>query len=139
MARVTAWQRTAAVARIYFMSAEPPLTNLESRAQNLNMRIGLVSLGISLMTGALLVKLGASPWARSVTVAPMFLAAYAIQTALYCTCGFTALAGFRFTNRGPERIADANELSAVRGRGLRVIAGSVALALVATGLLVSAS
>jgi hypothetical protein len=120
------------------MSPDLARTNLESTAQDTNMRIGLVALGVSLVASVLLLNAGAGAACRSLTFVPFLLAAYGIMAALFCTCGFTALAGMRRTNAGPERIADPVERSNVRARGLRVILGSVVIAAVATGLLMGA-
>jgi uncharacterized membrane protein YecN with MAPEG domain len=113
--------------------------NLDSNAQDRQLRVGLVALAVALVVTLLLVKSGAPPVVRAAAFLPFFFAAYGVLAAFYRVCGFTAIAGRRMTADGVEKVADRAELSAQRRSGLRVIVLSVACAALATALFVVAS
>jgi hypothetical protein len=114
------------------MAAVAPRGNLDTRAQETQMRFGLVALAASLVVAVVLAQSGASAGFRAVAFVPFFVAAYGVTSALYRTCGLSALAGRRQTSDGAEPVADRSELRAQRRAGLRVFAVSGALAGVAT-------
>jgi hypothetical protein len=121
------------------MAAVIPRGNLESRAQDIQMRVGLVALAISLVVGTLLARSGVAMGYRALAFVPFFVASYGLLAALYRTCGMTALAGRRITSDGTEPVADREELAALRSKGMRVMLGSALLAATATSLLAIAS
>jgi uncharacterized membrane protein YecN with MAPEG domain len=96
------------------MAAVAHRGNLDSNAQDRQLRVGLVALAGALVVALLLVT-------------------------FYRVCGFTAIAGRRMTADGVEKVADRAELSAQRRSGFRVIVLSVACAALATALFVVAS
>jgi hypothetical protein len=113
--------------------------NLESRAQDTQLRVGLVALAVSLVVGNLLVNGAVASGYRLLAFVPFFVAAYGVLAALYQTCGITAIMGRRITSEGSEPVADRAELAKHRARGMRVLLGSTLLAAVATSLLFLAS
>jgi hypothetical protein len=117
------------------MAAVIPRGNLEARAQDMQLRVGLVSLAVSLVVGSLLASGGVATSYRLLSFVPFFVAANGVLSALYQTCGFTAIAGRRITSEGTEPVADRDELAQQRARGMRVMLGSSLLAAVATSLL----
>jgi hypothetical protein len=117
------------------MAAVTSRGNLESRAQETQLRIGLVALAVSLAVGSVLARGGVAPGYRLVAFLPFFMAAYGVLAALYRTCGVTAIMGRRITSDGSEPVADRAELASHRARGMRVMLGSVLLAGVATAFL----
>lgn len=121
------------------MAAAIAKGNLEAQAQDTQMRMGIIALAVALGFATSLAKLGASPGYRALAFVPFLFAAYGVLAALYRTCGVTAMAGRRITCDGSERVADRGELAGQRRQGLRVIGGSLLLAVTATALLVSAS
>jgi hypothetical protein len=121
------------------MAAFSSRGNLEPEAQDLQMRVGIVALATALVVGTLLAKGGVAHGYRALAFGPFFVAGYGVLAALYRTCGLTAIAGRRVTSDGMERVADRDELAALRSRGLRVIAGSALLAATATAVLILAS
>jgi hypothetical protein len=121
------------------MAVVAPRGNLDSRAQGAQMRVGLFALAIALGAVVMLAHSGAAPGYRSLAFAPFLVAAYGVLSALYGTCGMTAIAGRRITSEGTERIADRDELASQRKTGARVLAISIALSAVATALFVNAA
>jgi hypothetical protein len=113
--------------------------NLDSTAQDRQLRIGLVSLAGALVFALLLAQSGAAPAYRAIGFVPFFFAANGVLAALYRVCGFTAIAGRRMTADGAEVVADRAELSAQRHAGARVLVLSTALAALATSLFVVAN
>jgi len=110
--------------------------NLDDRAQNAQLRVGVAMIFVGLAASVALHRHGA-PWFAHFALVPFFLVgAYGMAAGLARTCGLTALTGKRRTEHGPEPIADRCELAAVRKRGMLLIAGSL-LAAVATALLLS--
>lgn len=103
------------------------------------MRAGLFTLAGALVVAVVLAGTGAAPGFRALAFVPFFIAAHGVLASLYGVCGFTAMAGRRITNEGAERVADRSELAGQRRSGLRVVALSMALAGIATTLLVIAS
>src|SRR4051794_10750644 len=106
------------------MAAIAERGNLESRAQDVQMRIGIIALAISLLIGTLLAQSGFAREVRLAAFAPFFVASYGLLAALYRTCGLTAIAGRRITSDGSEPVADRAELLRLRARGLRVMCAS---------------
>jgi hypothetical protein len=121
------------------MAAVTPRGNLDSSAQDMQMRAGLIALALALLSAVALDHRGATPGLRVLAFLPFFVAAYGVLSALYRTCGFSALAGKRMTPDGAERVADREELTSQRKVGMRVLGLSFALAATATALLVLAS
>lgn len=121
------------------MQVVSPRGNLDSAAQDTQLRAGLIALATALVVAAALGHSDAAPLVRAVVFVPFFVAAYGVLAALYATCGVTAMAGRRITCQGAERIADRGERSAQRAKGLKVLAASLVLAAGATALFVTAS
>lgn len=96
-------------------------TNLTDANVVRRLRLGIVTLGLGLVTAVWLKEAGASgPWLL-LSLAPLFIAANFFFQAIYMTCGYSALSGVRHTGLGTERIADKGELRSVRIRGLKQI------------------
>lgn len=112
--------------------------NLDSRAETMQLRVGVVFVAIALAVAVVLSRSGVAAGWRAVTFAPLAVGTYGTLAALERVCGFTALAGRRIREAGTEPIADRDELAALRRIGLRVIGTSVAIAAAATALLVLA-
>lgn len=121
------------------MQVVTPRGNLDSAAQDTQLRSGLVALATALLVAAVLGGSGAAPVYRVFVFLPFFVAAYGVLAALYGTCGITALAGRRITCQGSERVADRCERSELRTSGMKVLSGSFLLASAATVLFVTAS
>ncbi len=118
-----------------FVSMEPSEANLDTRAQNFQLRLGVVMIALSLGVAVALVRAEVGTAYRLLVALPMYFGTYAVYAGLTKTCGFTALRGLRMTASGPAPVADKAELAAQRRRGLRVIASSAAVAGLATLLL----
>ncbi len=121
------------------MAAAAQRGNLDARAQDNQLRVGLVALAMALVVTALLARFEGASAYRWLIFLPFFVAANGVLAAFYRTCGITAFAGRRMTAEGAEVVADRTELSAQRRIGLRVLGMSVALAGLATALFVTAS
>lgn len=121
------------------MAAAAQRGNLDARAQDNQLRVGLVALAMALVVTALLARFEGASVYRWLMFLPFFVAANGVLAAFYRTCGITAFAGRRMTVEGAEVVADRTELSAQRRIGLRVLGMSVALAWLATALFVTAS
>jgi hypothetical protein len=112
--------------------------NLGRRAQDVQIRLGLVFLGLALVGDFVLDRTGL-PSGLHFALAPLFfLGTYGLAAGLTCTCGFTALAGRRLTNSGPERIANRAELGGARRQGMVIVASSGLLAIAGSLLLLIA-
>ena len=121
------------------MTAAAQRGNLDARAQDNQLRLGLVALAMALAVTAFLTRIEGASAYRWVMFLPFFVAANGVLAAFYRTCGLTAFAGRRMTAEGAELVADRAELSAQRRIGLRVLGLSVGLAGLATALFVTAS
>jgi hypothetical protein len=117
------------------MAAERGVVNLEGRAQNLQIRVGVVTvamgLGAALAMNGLHIGLGM----HLLLVPVLFIGAYGVCAGLSGTCALTAIFGRRLTATGPEPIADRAELAALRRRGAGIMATSLLLSVLATALL----
>jgi len=120
------------------MAALAQRGNLDSRSQESQLRVGLVGLAMALVLAAFLARSDAATVYRAVVFLPFLVATYGVLAAFYGTCGLMAIAGRRITADGTERVADRQELSAHRRLGARVLFASVALAAIATTLLLVA-
>jgi hypothetical protein len=118
------------------MSTSRRVENLDDRAQNAQLRVGVATMFLGLAVSVVLHKQGASPLAHLALIPIFLVGSYGMAAGLARTCGITALTGRRRTEHGPEPIADRRELAAVRKRGLAVIGGSLLLS-IATALLLS--
>ena len=112
--------------------------NLDARAQNTQLRVGVAVLAVGLACVVALLQLGAPVGYRTLLILPFFMGVYGLYAGLIGTCGFTALRGMRLTDSGPVPVADRAEMAAHRERGLRVIGTSAVIATIATALLVFA-
>jgi hypothetical protein len=117
------------------MALHRGVLNLDGRAQNAQLRVGVGTLAVGLAAAMAMNARGAGPGSHLVLVPVFFVGAYGICAGLSRTCGFTAITGRRITATGSEPIADRHELAAVRRRGGIVMAISLAVALIATMLL----
>lgn len=120
------------------MAALAPRGNLDARAQDNQLRVGLVALAMALALTAFLARTDGGGY-RWLVALPFFVAINGVLAGFYRTCGVTAFAGRRMTSSGVEMVADRHELAAQRRTGLRVLGLSVALAAGATALFVTAS
>jgi hypothetical protein len=109
--------------------------NLDGRAQNAQIRVGVGTLAVGLAAAMAMNARGAGSATHLALVPVFFVGAYGICAGLARTCGFTAITGRRITATGSEPIADRDELAAVRRRGGVVVAISLAVSLIATALL----
>jgi len=121
------------------MAAVTQRGNLDVRAQNSQLRGGLVALAMALALTAFLARVDGAGAYRWLGFLPFLVAVNGVLAAFYRTCGITAFAGRRMTAEGVEVVADREELAAQRRVGLRVLAMSVVLAGAATALFVGAS
>ncbi|MGD0674015.1 MAG: hypothetical protein ABSC94_01270 [Polyangiaceae bacterium] len=109
--------------------------NLDDRAQNAQLRVGIAMIFVGLAASVAMHRHGASA-ARNLSLLPIFLVgAYGMAAGLSRTCGLTALSGRRRTAHGTEPIADRRELAAVRKRGMLLMLGSSFAAVVIALLL----
>jgi hypothetical protein len=118
------------------MAAQRGAANLDERAQNMQLRVGILVSALGF--GAMVVThtLGAGRATTHALLLPvLFVGAYGICAGLSRTCGLTAILGRRLTPTGTERIADRAELCALRRRGAAIMATSLAVAVFATALL----
>ncbi len=121
------------------MAAVGPTGNLGSRAQDNQLRVGLVALAMALALTAFLARTDGGSAYRWLVAFPFFVAINGVLAGFYKTCGVTAFAGRRITASGVEVVADRHELAALRRTGLKVLGMSVALAAAAAALFVTAS
>ena len=121
------------------MAAVAQRGNLDARAQDSQLRIGLVALAMALLVTAFLARIEGASAYRWLMFLPFFVAANGILAAFYRTCGITAFAGRRMTFEGAEVVADRTELSGQRRVGLRVLVISIGMAGLATAAFVTAS
>lgn len=96
------------------------------------LRYGIVCLGLGLVLAVVFERSHASPYLRGLLFVPFFFSANAFFQGASQTCGFSAFAGVRHTGDCRERIADSEELKALRARGLRQIGLSLMAALALT-------
>jgi hypothetical protein len=122
------------------MAALTERGNLDARAREGQLRVGLAALGMALVLSAFLCRpeLGADAGYRAIVFVPFFVASYGVLAAFYRTCGLSAIAGHRRTPDGTEPVADRAELASQRRTGAMVMLMSVGLAGAATLLFVIA-
>jgi hypothetical protein len=109
--------------------------NLDGRAENTQLRVGVGTLAVGLAAAMAMNARGAGPGPHLALVPVFFVGAYGICAGLSRTCGITAITGRRITATGTEPIADRHELAAVRRRGGLVVVLSFAVSVIATLLL----
>jgi hypothetical protein len=112
--------------------------NLDLRAQNTQLRAGVVMIAVALAAAVILLRLGAPAAYRGFVALPLFFGTYGVYAGLTRICGFTALRGVRMTESGACPVADKAERTANLRRGLRAIGASASIAAAATALLVIA-
>jgi hypothetical protein len=117
------------------MTSQRVVVNLDRRAQNTQLRVGVGTLALGLATAMAMKALGSGMRTHVVLLPVLFVGAYGLCAGLTRTCGFTAITGRRLTETGSEPIADRAELVAVRRRGAAVVATSLAVAVLGTALL----
>jgi hypothetical protein len=111
------------------------ITNLDERAQNAHLRIGIGMTAVALILGVTLERLGTGGAAHFLLAPFFFFGAYGMGSAMNQTCGISAIFGRRRCEARTEPIADRAELGALRKRGATVIAASVAFAIGASALM----
>jgi hypothetical protein len=117
------------------MVPQPQVANLDERAQNVQLRVGIALVSAGLFLGVLLNHLGASG-ATDLLLAPLFfVGTYGLGSAMIRTCAVTAFLGRRRAEKGTEPVADRAELAALRRRGAAVLATSFVVALGAASAL----
>jgi hypothetical protein len=117
------------------MALHRGVVNLDGRAQNAQLRVGVATLALGLAGAMAMNARGAGPGTHLALLPLFFVGAYGIVAGLSRTCGVTGIAGRRLTAMGTERIADRAELAAVRRRGAKVVATSLFVAVLVTSLL----
>jgi hypothetical protein len=117
------------------MAAQHGAANLDERAQNMQLRVGILVSALGLGAVVVMKTLGAGVGMRALLVPVLFVGAYGICAGLSRTCGLTAMAGRRLTPTGSERVANRAELCALRRRGAAVMATSLFVSVLATALL----
>jgi hypothetical protein len=121
------------------MATQAGVSNLDGRAQNMQLRVGVAGITLGLAVAVAMSKLGAST-ALYLLLFPLFFAgAYGIGAGLFGICGMCALFGRRLSEGGSEPVADRAELAKLRRRGTTVIATSALASALATLLLSFAS
>jgi hypothetical protein len=132
------WRSAKAWLRYHRMAALTTRGNLEERAQDTQLRIGVafVSVGLAMAIALRHVDVGAG--VRALLFLPFFVGAYGVQAGLYKVCGINALFGRRITEEGPRPVADPRDLADYRRTGIRIFAVSAALAALAATLVVVA-
>jgi hypothetical protein len=117
------------------MTTERGVVNLDGRAQNAQLRVGVGTLALGLAAAMAMKGLGAGVRMHAVLLPVLFVGAYGVCAGLSRTCVFTAITGRRLTAAGSEPIADRAELAAVRRRGAAVLATSLVVAVLGTAVL----
>jgi hypothetical protein len=117
------------------MALHRGVANLDGRAQNAQLRVGVATLAVGLAAAMAMNSHDAGPRMHMALLPLFFVGAYGIVAGLSRTCGVTGIAGRRLTATGTERIADREELVAVRRRGAKVVATSLFVAVLVTVLL----
>ena len=112
--------------------------NLDSRAQNAQLRIGVGMIAVALAVAVVSLSLDVPSGYRALLALPLFFGTYGIYAGLTRTCGLTALRGMRMTESGPTPVADKDALVTHRRQGYQVIGGSALISVAATLLLVLA-
>jgi ABC-type tungstate transport system substrate-binding protein len=111
------------------------VANLDERAQNVQLRLGIGLVTVGLFLSVLLARLGVRG-AVNLALAPLFfMGAYGLGSAMIRTCGITAFLGRRRVEEGTEPVADRTELAALRRKGIAVLATSVVVAVSAAASL----
>ncbi len=118
--------------------SEIAMGNLDSRAQNLQLRIGVGMIAAALAVAVISLGFGVPSGYRVLLGLPLFFGTYGVYAGLTRTCGFTALRGMRMTESGPVPVADKTALAAHRHQGFQVICGSAIISVAATLLLLIA-
>jgi hypothetical protein len=116
------------------MGTEVQVANLETRAQNVQLRVGIVMVTAALVVGMVMDRLGAGRLSHLALVPMFFVGVYGLGAAILKTCGVTAFMGKRRTETGVEPVADRQELAALRRRGAALIGGSAVVAVAAAAL-----
>jgi hypothetical protein len=116
------------------MALHRGVVNLDGRAQNAQIRVGVGTLAVGLAAAMAMNARGAGMGMHLALVPVFFVGAYGVCAGLSQTCGLTAVAGRRRTSTGTEPIADRSELAAVRRRGAKVVAVSLLMSVVGTVL-----
>jgi hypothetical protein len=117
------------------MAMQRGVVNLDGRAQNTQIRAGVVTVALGLAAAMAMNALRVGLGTHLLLVPVLFFGAYGVCAGLARTCGLTAIVGRRLTATGSEPIADRVELAALRRRGALVIALSLLVSVLATALL----
>jgi hypothetical protein len=120
------------------MGSATGMQNLGARAQNFQLRMGLVLVTLGLCAAVVMSHLGASVRMHLALVPIFFVGVYGLSAGLVGTCAFCAMAGKRAAGSGAEPIADCHELAAVRRRGALVMATALLVSVAASLLLAMA-
>jgi hypothetical protein len=111
------------------------MENLGTRAQNIQLRMGLALVSLGLLGALAMHQVGASARLHVLLVPIFFAGVYGLVAGLSGTCPMHAFFGKRAVDSGTEPIADRNELTAVRRRGAWVMATTLLVSLGASLLL----
>lgn len=106
--------------------------NLGDKAQNSRMRMGIVGVGVGLLSAVLLVQLGLPPAARLALFVPFFFGAFGAYQGLFRTCTYAASQDVRVTDGGEEKLLDSGDRERIRREGRKVMLSSLATATAAT-------
>jgi hypothetical protein len=117
------------------MASSSGCGNLDDRARDMHIRMGVGMLSAGLLAAAVMHHLRWSGLA-SLALSPIFfVAVYGLAAGFGGTCVLNAISGKRRGTSGAEPIADRQELAAVRRRGASLTGASLLIAVAASALL----
>jgi len=102
-----------------------PAHTLGERARGQHLRFGVISAGVALAFGLLLVETGRSPGLAWLIALPLAFAAYGVLAGALGVCAMTGMRGEVATDHGMETILDRGCARAVRGRAALLVVSSV--------------
>ncbi len=102
-----------------------PAHTLGERARAQHLRFGVISAGVALAFGLLLVETGRSAGLAWFIALPLAFAAYGVLAGALGVCVMTGMRGELATDHGMEAILDRGCARAVRGRAALLVVMSV--------------
>ena len=102
-----------------------PAHTLGERARGQHLRFGVISAGVALAFGLLLVETGRSPTLAWLIGLPLAFAAYGVLAGALGVCAMTGMRGDVAADHGLEAILDRGCARAVRGRAALLVVASV--------------
>jgi hypothetical protein len=113
--------------------------NLGPRARRVQLRAGVIWLGLTLAVGFALVELGVAPVYRWLLLLPMVSGTYAMLSGLFGVCIFAGARGARLADYGSETVADCALRLSLRNRGAGVLLASLGWAVLSTAIFVASA